>query len=244
VAVELVVLGASGSYGAPRGGACSGYLVRAGRARLWVDTGNGTLAELHRHLDPEDIDAVVVSHEHPDHCADLLGFQVLLKWKARRSGMAVYAPAGVRERLAAVVDDFEETFDWRTVDDGDRAEVGDARLRFARTDHPVPTLAVEVAAEGRRLVYTADTGPKWSVAAFEPAADLVLSEASYQDASAGAPLHLTARQAGEAARAARARRLVITHVWPPLDPEVSVWEAAEGFGAPVELARPGALFTL
>ena len=42
--MELTVLGCSGSYGAPRGGACSGYLVEAGDALIWVDCGNGTFA--------------------------------------------------------------------------------------------------------------------------------------------------------------------------------------------------------
>ena len=42
--MELTVLGCSGSYGAPAGGACSGYLVRAGDANIWMDCGNGTFA--------------------------------------------------------------------------------------------------------------------------------------------------------------------------------------------------------
>ena len=63
-------------------------------------------------------------------------------------------------------------------------------------------MAVEIAHDGKRLVYTADTGPEWSVDAFAPGADLVLSEATYMHDDIRAPIHLSARQAGEQARAA------------------------------------------
>jgi ribonuclease BN (tRNA processing enzyme) len=87
-------------------------------------------------------------------------------------------------------------------------------------------------------VYTSDTGPNWSVAAFEPGADLVLSEATYVHDDRQSPIHLSARQAGEAARAASARRLILTHLWPQIDPVTSVEEGSDAFGEPVTLAAP------
>jgi ribonuclease BN (tRNA processing enzyme) len=116
--------------------------------------------------------------------------------------------------------------------------VGEITLRFSRTDHPPPTYAVEASAEGKRLVYTADTGPGWTVGAFEPGADLVLSESTYLHEHRPAPIHLSARQAGEGARAAGAQRLVLTHLWPMLDPARVAEEGAEAFGGPVTLAAP------
>jgi ribonuclease BN (tRNA processing enzyme) len=240
--VELTVLGCSGSYGAPAGGACSGYLVRTARSALWLDCGNGTLANLQRHLAVEDLTAVVITHWHPDHCADIYGLQVLLKYGLGRTGFPVYAPEGTEDRLATLVDgDWGGVFAWSAVGDGDAASVGDCDLRFSRTVHPPPTMAVEVAADGKRLVYTADTGPGWSPEAFGPGADLVLSEASFQGdrGPAGADaIHLSARQAGEQARAAQARRLMLTHLWPGLDPNASVVEGSEAFGREVLLAAP------
>jgi ribonuclease BN (tRNA processing enzyme) len=236
--IELTVLGCCGSYGAPAGGACSGYLVRAGGQTLWMDCGNGTFAALQRHADVADIDAVVITHAHPDHCVDLYGLHVLNRYGLERFGLPVYAPEGVRTNLTALVSDWGETFDWREVADGDTASVGPVGLRFARTDHPPPTVAVELTHDDKRLVYTSDTGPNWSVDAFAPRADLVLSEATYQHDDIRVAIHLSARQAGEAARAAAARRLVITHLWPTLDPAASVTEAAEAFGAEVTLAAP------
>jgi ribonuclease BN (tRNA processing enzyme) len=237
--MELTVLGCSGSYGAPVGGACSGYLVRTAGAALWLDCGNGTLANLQRQTAVDDVTAVVITHWHPDHCADIYGLHVLLKYGLGRTGFPVYAPEGTDDRLATLVDgDWGGAFAWEAVGDNDAVTVGDAGLRFSRTSHPPPTLAVEVTADGKRLVYTADTGPEWSPEAFGAGADLVLSEASFQKDNENSGVHLSARQAGDAARAAGARRLMLTHLWPGLDPTASVVEGSEAFGREVLLAAP------
>ena len=240
--MELTVLGCSGSYGAPAGGACSGYLVRSAGALLWLDCGNGTLVNLQRQAAVDDLTAVVLTHWHPDHCVDVYGLHVLLKYGLRRTGVPLFAPEGTEERLGTLVDgDWGGVFAWTAVGDGDAVTAGDCGLRFSRTAHPPPTLAVEASSSGKRLIYTADTGPDWSVGAFAPGADLVLSEASFQ--GDGGPtgaetIHLSARQAGAAARAAGARRLMLTHLWPGLDPNASVVEGSEAFGREVLLAAP------
>jgi ribonuclease BN (tRNA processing enzyme) len=236
--VELTVLGCSGSYGAPAGGACSAYLVRAGDATIWMDCGNGSFANLQQHVDPADLTAVVISHGHADHCVDVYGLHVMYRYGLGRSGLPLYAPEGLEPVLSELVGSFGETFDWHSVADGDKVEVGDAQLRFSRTDHPPPTVAIEIEHEAKRLVYTADTGPKWSVEAFGAGADLVLSEATYLHDDIRVPIHLSARQAGQLARDAEARRLMITHLWPTIDPLASVEEASEAFGHEVSLAAP------
>jgi ribonuclease BN (tRNA processing enzyme) len=239
MAMELTVLGCSGSYGAPAGGACSGYLLRTSGATLWLDCGNGTLANLQRHASVDDLTAVIVTHWHPDHCVDLYGLHVLLQYGLERQGLPVYAPEGTEARLGTLVDgDWGGAFAWIPVGDGDATTVGDTGLRFSRTDHPPPTMAVELSADGKRLVYTADTGPGWSSEAFGPGADFVLSEASFQRHNELGRVHISARQAGEAARASGARRLMLTHLWPGLDPTASVVEGSEAFGREVLLAAP------
>jgi ribonuclease BN (tRNA processing enzyme) len=236
--MELTVLGSSGSYGAPAGGACSGYLLREGDTAIWMDCGNGTFPLLQQYIDPGDLSAVVITHEHPDHCVDIYGLHVLLRYGLEQDGLPVFAPDGAEGRLGGLVANWGDTFEWNGIGDGDKARVGAVDLRFSRTDHPPPTFAVEASAAGRRMVYTADTGPEWSVDAFGAGADLVLSEASYLDDHIPINIHLSARQAGAAAREARARRLVLTHIWPQVDPKASVAEGSEAFGEPVTLAVP------
>lgn len=236
--MELTVLGCSGSYGAPPNGACSGYLLREGQTAIWMDCGNGSFPNLQQHIDPGDLSAVVLTHEHPDHCVDIYGLHVLLRYGLDRGNLPVFAPEGAEARLGGLVASWGDTFDWNAVDDGDKVRVGGIDLRFSRTDHPPPTYAVEASAAGRRLVYTADTGPEWSVEAFGAGADLVLSEASYLHDDIPIAIHLSAQQAGRAAREAKAQRLVLTHLWPRVDPEVSVAEGSEAFGEAVTLAVP------
>jgi ribonuclease BN (tRNA processing enzyme) len=85
-------------------------------------------------------------------------------------------------------------------------------------------------------VYTSDTGPEWSPEYFGPGADLLLSEATYIHDDIRAAIHLSAHQAGSLARDARAERLLLTHLWPGIDPVRSAHEASEAFGAEVALA--------
>src|SRR5215207_6934217 len=96
VGLTVTVLGCDGSYPGP-GGAGSGYLLRGGVSTVWLDCGPGTLAALQTHVDLGDIDAVVVSHEHPDHSSDLEGFSVACAYVIGRQGVPVHAPPGVRE---------------------------------------------------------------------------------------------------------------------------------------------------
>jgi len=235
--MDLIVLGCSGSYPSPAS-PCSGYVVRSGTTHVWVDCGHGTFANLQRHMSVDDIDAVVLTHEHPDHCVDLYGLHVLLRYGLERTGLPVYAPPGAEQRLGTLVSQWGETFAWNVIDDGATTDIGALALKFSRTDHPPPTFAVEITGDDRRLVYTADTGPNWTVGAFAPGANLVLSEATYLHAHRKAKLHLSAREAGEGARDAKADRLMLTHIWPRIDQERSFAEGSDAFGESVTLAAP------
>ena len=234
--LSVTVLGASGSYPGP-GAACSGYLVRTPAATVWLDAGSGTMAELQQHTSLDDVTAVVLSHAHMDHWSDIEGFSVALAYGLHKSGVPVYAPAD----LADAVD--RESFVWRRIDDGDTACIGDQTWTFSRTDHPVETYAARVEAGGRSLVYSADTGPGWSITTFGEGPDLALMEATYlahQEGSAGGgAVHLSAMQAGLDARRAGAKAVLLTHVWPANDREATRREGSEAFGAPVDVAVQG-----
>lgn len=232
MSLRLTVLGCSGSYPGP-GAAASGYLVRGDGTTIWLDAGSGTFANLQRHIDLRDLDAIVLSHEHPDHWADLEGYRVACAYVLDRPAVPVFAPAGLAAR---VYQGFRPDVDWQTVADGDARQIGALDLRFSRTDHGPETLAVRVDGGGRSLAYSADTGPGWSLEALGPGVDLALCEATYLADHEGTAGHLSARQAGAMARRAGAARLVLTHLWPTVDPAASSAEAEAAYGAPVTLA--------
>lgn len=238
MALSLTVLGCDGSYPGP-GGASSGYLLRGGGATVWLDCGSGTLAALQTHVGLDEVDAVVISHEHPDHRNDIEGFAVACTYVVPRAGIPVFAPAGVH---AHGYHTGPPALDLTEVTDGSTFLVGAMAFTASRTDHGPETLAVRVEAEGRSLGYTADTGPAWSPARLGPPLDLLLSEATYTSDHEGESQHLSGRQAGKLAREAGARRLLLTHRWPTIDPAVLRAEAEEAYGGPVELAEAGATY--
>ena len=107
--------------------------------------------------------------------------------------------------------------------------------------HTVPTIGVRAEAGGRAVAYSADTGPTDELVRLARDADVLVAEASYQGTREDLPpIHLTARQAGEAAASAGAKRLVLTHLRPYLDWDVSREEAAAAFDGQVETARDNA----
>lgn len=218
--LELVVLGCDGSYAGP-GGASSGYLVRAGGTTVWLDTGPGTLGRVQQHVALPELSAVVVTHEHPDHCGELPVLRNALRYLLGVEGMPVLTTAGTRSLVDHVSGGAEPTFAWDEVADGDERRVGDLRLRFARTDHPVETLAVRVDHAGGSLAYSSDTGGAFDAAALDPdgtGVDLFVVEATMPPAFEDRAQHLSADQAAAAAVACGARRVLVTHVAPGDDP--------------------------
>lgn len=233
----LTVLGCSGSYAAP-GEACSGYLLSSEDTHVWLDCGPGTLANLQTHVALDELTGIVTTHAHADHWSDLLTAHVAFQHYLDRRAVPTFGTAETRERFeAARGAPTGPAFDWHTITDGSMFELAGLRFTCAATDHPVETLAVRVAdGRGRTLVYTADTGAEWSLASLGTGADVALCEATLADDEAGSFTHLTAREAGEAARAADASRLVLTHFAPGADREEQRRLAAAAFGADVEVA--------
>ena len=105
--------------------------------------------------------------------------------------------------------------------DGDAVTIGALACSFRRTEHTFETLAVRVDGGGRTLGYSADTGPGFSLAELGTGLDLVLAEATYTFEHEGTADHMSGRQAGAQARRAGAKRLVVTHRWPTIDPAVA-----------------------
>jgi ribonuclease BN (tRNA processing enzyme) len=233
---SITILGSDGSFPGP-GGACSGYLLRTGGFATWTDAGPGTMANLQMHIPLSSLDAVVVSHAHPDHWTDLEGLYVAMRYFLGRQGLPVYAPEGVRDLMRG--EHRDGTLDWRVIADGDRAVIGPAAWTWSRTDHPVETLAARVEVAGRVLGYSADTGPAWELSQLGTGAQLALVEATVTSESEGIMPHLSARQAGATAARAGAERLVITHIAPSVDRGVAQEEATAAFGGPVEVAEIG-----
>jgi ribonuclease BN (tRNA processing enzyme) len=259
--MELTVLGCSGSGPGPDSPS-SGYLLRAGARTLVLDLGNGTLGALHRYLDPFALDALLLSHLHPDHCADLASLVVYRRYHPRppyavtEHRLPVHAPAEAPERLAAqygasaaerAETDLSDVLDFQVVVDGMQTEVAGCTVTARQVDHVVESYALRVEHDGRSIVYSGDTGPCESLIELSEGVDVLLCEATWPHVWPGCPapppgIHMSGRQAGEAAAKAGVRKLLITHVPMWFDGDELVTEAKEVYQGPVELVRAGASY--
>ena len=239
--LELTVLGCAGTHTGPDR-MCSSYLVRSGGYRLLLDCGNGSLSNLQRCCDVSDIDAIIISHRHPDHFADLYGLFYALRFHDRGPlSVPLYAPQGAFEFAAQLIDSpdvFAQTFRLFVARAGDVLELGPLKVTLHEANHPVESLASRVEADGRVLTYTADSGASPSLVHAARDADLLLADATWLERERPLPsgVHMTGLEAGQLATAAAVKRLVITHVYPSTDPAETLAEAAMAFSGPIDAA--------
>jgi len=241
--MRLTVLGGCGAWPAA-GLACSGYLVEHDGFRLLIDPGYATLPRLLAVVDAAEVDAVLVSHGHPDHCADL---NPLLRARALRDeptpALPVFAPAAALGPVLALDRPgmLDDAIALREFTPGDRLTIGPFGVRSWLLPHWVPDAGLRLEAGGRSLAYTGDTGPSPLLAELARGADVFLAEATYPwQVPAGDARYLSsARQAGVMASRAGVGRLLLTHLWPGTDPDEAVGAAAGSYPGEIAVARPG-----
>lgn len=220
---------------------------------LLVDCGPGVLAELTRRMPLADLDAVLISHLHPDHWLDLVMVRQALRHgpeRGSRGPLPTYVGPGAEETLRLLGANFavdgEDEY-WgdevslRTFDPAEGLLNAGVGVTFARTVHYVPCWAMRFESAGKSIGYAADTGPSEAVVELMRGVDLLISEATLplragHEADTG---HMAPEDAGEMAAAAGAGRLVLTHYFAELGVDRLRVRAQETFGGPVEVARQG-----
>jgi ribonuclease BN (tRNA processing enzyme) len=247
--VKLTIVGCSGTMPGPDG-ASSSYLLESAGFRLLVDCGNGASGALQRHIGLNDLDAVLITHVHADHCLDLVVYSYARRYgPGNHKPLPVYGPAGLQERLlrafdVAPADRLDGVYEFRTLSRG-RRTIGPFAIDLTPMNHPVETYGLRIMADGASITYSADTGECPELVDLARNCDLFLCESAFSSGTANpSGLHLTGRQAGEHARKASAKRLVLTHIPPWIDAEAALAEARSAYGGDVELARAGASYDL
>lgn len=249
--MRLTVLGRSPA--SPNAGeACAGYLVESGETRVLVDIGSGVVAQLLMLMRPTDLSAVVISHMHPDHMLDLVTLRYAFPWvNPPPSHLQVIAPPGSRDQLSDLARGagdaafFESTFEIREHNGDEPLVFGGLSMQPHETQHYVPTWGFRITdgGSGRALAYSADSGPCDALLELARDADLFLCEAALQspedDPQPDRRGHLTAAEAGDAARRSGARRLVLTHLQVSEEgTSRAEREASEALGAAADIAVP------
>jgi len=246
--VRVTVLGSCGAW--PEAGrACSGYLVEHDGFRLLVDLGYAVVPRLQEHVTVGQVDAVYISHGHPDHCADL---NPLLRARVLRDDvlppLPVYAPPGALDVVLALDGPgmLADGYVLHDLTPGGSLDIGPFGVRTEPLPHSRPNAGLRLTAGGQVFAYTGDTGPSERVADLGRGADLLLAEASYVDeVPEDLRRHLSsAQQQGQQAAAAAAKRLVLTHLMPGTDPAAAAAAARRWYLGEVGVATPGLVLEL
>jgi ribonuclease BN (tRNA processing enzyme) len=240
--MRITVLGGNGAYPEQDRG-CSGYLLQHDGFTLLIDPGYATYQQLLAHVAAGDVDAVLVSHGHPDHCADL---HPLLRARAM-SGVGrvlpLYAPAKALDAILAL--DVPATLDgsYRRHDlpMPGRVEIGPLTVDTMPTPHFLPNAGVRITAGPVSVAYTGDSGPHEPFAAFAAGVDLLIAEATEiaEVPPARAGMLSSAVDAGALAARAGVRSLWLTHLWPGTDRAAHQAAAARVYSGPIVVTAPG-----
>jgi ribonuclease BN (tRNA processing enzyme) len=241
--MRLTVLGGCGAWPAA-GQACSGYLVEHGGFQLLVDPGYATLPRLLEITDAARIDAVLVSHGHPDHCADL---NPLLRARVlaadRPPPLPVYTLPGALDAVLALDEPemMRPGLELREFTAGAQFTAGPFSVASCALPHFVPNAGLRLTAAGHALAYTGDAGPSDDLVTLARGADLLLAEATYPEEvpARHAGQLSSAVQAGQAAARAAVGQLMLTHLWPGTDPAAAVTAARRVFAGQISVARAG-----
>lgn len=250
--LQVDVLGAGPAYTDRAGATGAAYLVRHGPTALLLDLGQGSFPRLAQAIEPSTLDAVVVSHLHPDHFIDLVALRHYLRWEfhpARR--VRVVAPAGLEARIDALLDErgfTAATFDVEVLQEGTKS-IGTLTLEARRVTHTRDSYAFRVTTaqgDGRPgLVYSGDCGRAEDLDALVRPGDTLLSEVSFGPGPVvpGAE-HLDGPAVGALARRTGAGRVQLTHLQMGFDEAATIDAVRAEFSGPIELVAPGARFVI
>lgn len=218
--MKLTVLGFYGGY-PHKGIGTSAYLLESEGFHMLLDVGSASLLALENHVSPTDLNAVLLSHYHHDHIADLgvLQFYRLLNKNEKGERLPIYGH-----------DEDQVNFNQLTMDGvseghaynrSTSTRIGPFNVTYLKTKHPVPCFAlrIEEAATGKVLVFTADSGYIEAFISFSKEADLLLADSNFYKGKENHSVHMTAGECGKLAKDAGVKQLILTHL-----PQTGNWQ--------------------
>jgi ribonuclease BN (tRNA processing enzyme) len=237
--LKLTVIGFWGGY-PKQNAASSGYLLEHEGFQLLIDCGSGVLSKLQNIIQPEDLDAVLLSHYHPDHTADIGVLQHARLIQGflgkKRPTLPLYGHNIDQYEFSKLT--YKEITKGVAYNPSEKLTVGPFQVSFLNTDHPVPCFAMRIEAAGKTIVYTADSSFKDEFIEFSRNADLLLCECNFYGHQNGKSAgHMNSIDAGKFAQQADVKQLILTHL--PHYGSISqlITEAAGEFTGIIRLAE-------
>jgi ribonuclease BN (tRNA processing enzyme) len=221
--MRLTILGSGTCVPYHRRGSSS-YALQLPKSTILLDCGNGATWKLGKvGINYLDIDHIFITHFHPDHTSDLIPFLFATRHSygsRREKQLYLWGPSGFKGFFSAL----EEAYsDWIVpeeliVNDIEKNELQleDFVLKAGHTLHTENSLAYRIDSEGKSLVYSGDTDYSESLVTLAENADILLIECSMPD-ELKAEGHLTPAGVTRIANESRAKKIVLTHLYPVCD---------------------------
>lgn len=244
--MKVTTLGMWGGY--PNAGeATSAFVVEEDGYRLLIDCGSAVLSTYLTLGTLEELDAVVISHYHPDHIADIgvLQHAAMIQKQLGNLQNAIPIYGHIRDAVEFEKLDYKSVTEAREINEHSKVTIGPFTITFCPTVHPVYCLAIRVEGKESSAVFTADTQWTNRLVDFAQGVDLLVSESNVYPQYAGKIQgHMTGQEAGKLARLANAKQLILTHLPQYGDPALLVEEAQKEYKGSVTLAYTKQTITL
>lgn len=238
--MKFTVIGCWGGYPAP-GEATSAYLIEKDGFNLLIDFGSGALSAVQRYKNIMDIDAVILSHYHEDHVADIgvLQYAWLTQSYLREmnESLPLYGHHGDEVGFSKLTHDFTEGIAYNPED---VLHIGPLTIEFLKTNHPVDCYGMRISDGSKTIVYTADTGYQNEWIDFSRNADLLITDCNfYAHQDGGQAGHMTSEEGGHIAEMAQVKELILSHLPQYGNHEELIEEAGHYFKGKIQLAKMG-----
>jgi ribonuclease BN (tRNA processing enzyme) len=247
--IDLVVLGAGPAYTDQVGSSGAAYLLRHADGDVLLDLGQGSFPRLAAELPPTELDAIVISHLHPDHFIDLVPLRHYLRWHlSPRGRVRVLGPTGLAERLDALHAEpgfSAAALDIEPMGVGERT-VGAFTIETGLVTHTAESYGLRVGLEdGAGLVYSGDCGRAEDLDALIRPGDALLVEVSFGPGPVPADAaHLAGPEVGRLAARTGAGSVLLTHLLMGQDRQATIASVQAAFDGPVRFVDPGDRLTL
>lgn len=239
--MKLTVIGFWGGY--PRvGEATTGYLLEVADKKILIDCGSAVVSQLQKFVDPLTLDALLLTHHHADHSADVGALQhAFIIQKALGKTKDIF-PIYADKEGYKYFEDLTHTGVTKgmPIDVVNGLTLGDISVSFMRTVHPVPCLAMRFTYKGKSVVYTGDSSYTNDFVSFSKDADLLVVDCNFYKGMDGSkPGHMTSEEVATIAKEASVKKLLLSHLPHFGEHDQLVREAKGVFNGEVQLASTG-----
>lgn len=211
--MKLTIIGFWGGY-PNKDSATSSYLLEKDNYKLILDMGSGSLSKLQKFLPVSELDAVILSHYHHDHVADIgvLQYAKLIDYYVHNNEkkLKIFGHTEDKDGYQSLSHQYTEGIAYNP---DELLKTGPFEITFLRTEHPVPCFGMRITDGKKTIVYTADSSYTEAWIPFAEDADLLITDCNYFKGQDGTKAgHMNSEEAASIAQAAGVKQLVLSHL--------------------------------